>query len=182
LVAQVTPVLEDLEDQVDADEAVEQAGDMEAEVEAIETEVEAVAAAPSVVDTITSVTASISDGISKVMNSDAVKLAKTAVSTVNELKTRAEAMVNGAKGLKAALNNPSQLPAALSSMGTVAGAATEAMTKAATGLGLTAGKFGGSGPATLYSKQIGSAVGVVNKLASASDSIKSTANKLGSLL
>jgi hypothetical protein len=166
---------------VDTGAAVRQAADMSAGVQAVATQADAVAAMPSVVATITSVTSTISDGISKVLNSDAVKLAKRTVTEVGELKTRSAAMVNGAKGLKDAIKNPSKLPGALASMGTAAAAASESMTAAADKLGLSSGAYKGRSPATLYSKQIGSSSGVLNQLSDASDSIQSTVSKLGSL-
>ena len=181
--ADVTNVLSqsNLGTAVDTAGAVTQASTMAAGVQGITTQAGAVSAMSSVASTITSVTRTISGGISAVMNSDAVKVAKTTVASVNELRARAKALENGANGLRAALKDPSRLPAALSSMGTAASAATDAMTKASAGLVLTGGKYRGTSPDTLYSKQVNSSSGVLTQLASASTSIKSTVNKLGSL-
>jgi len=166
---------------VDAGAAVTQAATMAAGVQGITTQAGALSAISSVASTITSVTSTISGGISAVMNSDAVKVAKASVASVNELKARAKALENGANGLRAALKDPSRLPAALSSMGTAASAATDAMNKASSGLVLTNGKYRGTSPGTLYSSQVNASSGVLTQLANASTSIKSTVNKLGSL-
>lgn len=163
---------------VDTSAAVRQAADIDAGVQAIANQSEAVASMPSAVAVLTSVTYSISDGISKVLNSDAVKLAKRTVIEVGELKNRAEALAKGTKGLKDAIKDPSKLQTALAGMGTAAGAASETMTKAANGLALTSGNYGGKGPATLYSKQVTSAATVLNQLSSASRSIQSAVSTL----
>lgn len=166
---------------VNAPAAVAQASAMAAGVQSVATQPAALAAMSSVASTTTSVTSAISGGISAVMNSDAVKLAKTAVAAVNELKARARALENCATGLRAAGSDITKLAAALSSIGTAASSATDAMNRASAGLGLNAGQYRGTSPGTLHSAQATSAAAVLTQLASASAFIQSTASKLRSV-
>lgn len=166
---------------VGAPAAAAQASAMAATVQGVTTQAGALAALSAVSSTITSVTGAISGGISAVMNSDAVRLAKTTVSTVNDLKARARALETGANGLRAALGDVSRLPSALSSLGTAASAASDTMTKTSAGLALTADRFRGAAPGTLHAQQSNSAATVLTQLSGASASIQTTATHLRSL-
>lgn len=173
---------EDVDDQVDADETELEAEEIEAEVEAVETQPEAVAILPKVAATAQEVTASISGGINKVLNSDAMRMAKTAVATVNQLKTTAANLQNSVKGLQAAINNPANLVGALGNMSNAASAATDVMRSTTAKLGVVAPAFNGASLDSLHARQITSSVNAVNKFASAAESIGNAATKLRGLV
>lgn len=182
--ADVADVLdsEDVTDQVDADDTQDQAEEMEAEVEQVQTQPEAVAILPKVAATAQEVTSAISGGINKVLNSDAMRMAKTAVATVSQLKTTAANLQGSVKVLQAAINNPANLVSALGTMSNAASAATDVMRSTTQKLGITAPAFNGASPASLHSRQIASSIDAVNKFASAAESIGNTANKLKGLV
>jgi len=163
---------------IDAPAVAAQATALADTAQTVTTQAGALDAMASVAATIGSVTSAISNGISAVMNSDAVRLAKTAVSTVNELQARARALENGARGLRAALGDVTKLPAALSNLGTAAGAASDTMSKASDGLTLAADRYRGAAPGTLHATQSKSAAGVLTQMADASASIQTTAAHL----
>lgn len=182
--ANVADVLdsEDVTDRVDADATKNQAETLEAEVKQVETAPAATSILPNVAATAQEVTASISGGIDKVLNSDAMRLAKTTVVTVAQLRTTAANLQNSVKGLQAAIKNPASLVGALGSMSNAASAATDVMRSTTTKLGTVAPAFNGASTVSLHSKQIASSITALNQFASAAESIGNTATKLRGLV
>lgn len=173
---------EDVTDRVDAEATKDQAETLEAEVKQVETAPAATSILPKVAATAQEVTSSISGGIDRVLNSDAMRLAKTAVVTVAQLRTTAANLQNSVKGLQAAINNPADLLAALGNMSNASSAATEAMRSTTSKLGVVAPAYNGASTKSLHSKQIASSITALDQLASAAASIGNTATKLRGLV
>jgi phage protein U len=128
------------------------------------------------------VTGTISTAVSSVLNSDAVRLARTAVTEVNKLRSAARAMSSAVDSVSRIADNPSTALGALGNLVASAGAMSDVLGSSAEKLGLRAADYNGPSAASLHLQQIASATSTLSTLASAADSIKSTANTLRGFL
>lgn len=124
------------------------------------------------------VAGTISTSISSVLNSDAVRLAVTAVSELRALKSAARGLSSAVGSVAAIESDPSTALTAFGNLSASAGTMSDLLSSASTKLGLRAGNFDSAGAGSLHREQIASATSTMGTMATAAGSLKSAANTL----
>lgn len=148
-----------------------QAAGVTSQAQALSMVGEAVATAQNVAGTI-------STSITSVLNSDAVRLAVTAVTELRALKDAARGLNGAVSGVAGIPASPSTALTALGNLATTAGTISDLLSSASGKLGARSGKFDGASGGSLHRQQIASATGTMSTLATAAGSLKSAANTL----
>lgn len=166
---------------IDADKAIEQAKEVENEVKELTLADQAAAAIGKAVATAKEVADTVEKGVNSVLNSDAMRMAKTSLQYAKQMKANVQQVQKSVKALKSAKSIGDKI-SALGGLGNAAGTASDTMTAAAKNLGFESSVFNGKSKNSLHAKQINSSVTAFEKMATATSSVKNTANKLKGLL
>lgn len=124
------------------------------------------------------VSGTISTSIDSVLNSGAVRLARTAATELSSLRAASRGLSSAVDAVSRIGESPSTALAALGSLSASAGTMSDLLSSASTKLGLRKGLLDGGSPGSLHSQQIVSATGAMTTLASAASSIKSMSSTL----
>lgn len=163
---------------VDASGAVSSAGRLASEAASVSTQAGALSMVGSVVATAQGVASTISTAVADVLNSDAVRLAKSSVTEIAKLKDAAKAVQGAVKSVEGIAQNPSTALGAFGNLAASAGTMSDVLGTAGTKLAAVSGKFSGASTGSLFDKQVGSASSLMDSLSTASSSLQATAVKL----
>lgn len=144
---------------------------------AVTSQSSALAMAASLAETAQSAASAISTTVSDVLNSDAVRLARSSVTELAKLKTAVAALKSAGLSV-AAIEDAGAALGALGNLATSAGSMSDVLGTAADKLRARAGNYSGASTTSLHDKQIASASASLSGLAASASSIRAAANSL----
>ena len=116
--------------------------------------------------------------VSDVLNSDAVKLVRTGITEMQNLKAQVVAVKGAVDAMRNIGNDPMQAFSTLGSVAATSSTLSDSLGSASRKLGLTGQDYNGGSSGSLHQSQITSSTSTLSSLATAADEMRTTASTL----